>query len=1436
MKSRLSIVLCAFWSAAATASSVSLDGEWDFKYFDNAASFAADHGEWSKIAVPSNWEMKGFGKLSYGSEKAKNVSEESGLYRRTFKTPDDFAAGSVASLRFEGVMFGAEVTVNGRPAGSFRSSFNRNTLDVSTLLKPAGEENEIVVHTLVQPKGALFDTNDDWTLHGLFRSVFLDVRPAVHLKDWRVEKCKVESGKCKVEISAEVTGGGTVEVSSEKFYFAQSCREAEIAENDNNSACSAPLREINYRVESRVRKDDLWSAENPKLHGVVFTVKDSAGNVTEVVKEKVGFREITWDNRELRVNGERVWLKGVNHHDLCPCHGRAITDEEQWRDVKMIKDAGMNFIRLCHYPPSTALLDACDALGVYVMDEVPFGFGDHLLYEAENEEVLCERVRLTLARDKNRASVIMWSVGNENPVAPITIAAGRLAGRLDPTRPWTFPMIPGVFQKWIDGESELAAENQDIPLIYDWHYPNETNIPDFTNKVDRPIIASEWGHAFGSETGDLCAIYDAMKRWNEFHGGAIWMFQDQGIERKAADVGEKERCESCWKDAETIWDSHGIAGSDGLVYSDRTPQTGWYQVCAMFDDSRRAAERQRTRSVAYALCGLSLSAPLREIKQPALQLRFDRRMTITKRTAVESGESSRKKRDAALAKGKKWTPGRREADVKDLVLPRIQDAKDGEIVCTETNGAYLVRYSFCRDAAWDSAEAGVCFDLPKEVTEFRWQGMGPYEAYPKRDLLVDFGVWHLNKDDLYFPGNRSQVTAAIVCDKSGAGYLVLPATDGEALNVAVENTASGAMRLCVNAFVSGIYRKRGWPKDMRHVEAGEKIEGAFRLVPISADWPEELRKVFGDPNSTVPATRPFYRNYDAGEEEAQKVEVNDGHTADYTKGRIDVPVKRNDGHTEHYMNRHNSILSKIKHNESRHFDLVFVGDSITHNWDREGEKRHIYGKKVFDEEFAGMKVLNCGFGGDRVETAHWRLANGELNGYKADFFCVLIGTNNRQNSSEEIAGGIKALVNLIKSKHPESKVVLMPILPRNDIRPPKVTDEIVERVRGANPLIEKWAKDDPQIVLLNLDEKFQNVDGSLKAELFNDGIHPNDKGYRIWACELKKVMGLKTSDTQAENMGASDDGILVVVNVKSSLDGKEQRCLWLAPEKNDEPVPLLVSLHTWSKNYKMPNPVPPKWCAANNWAYIAPDFRGPNKTPQALGSDFAVQDIVDAVEWAKKNAKIDLSRIYLLGGSGGGHMALLMAGRHPEIWAGVAAFCPITDVAEWYRFHSRTGEEDRYAQMMYAACEGTPEEKPQEYAHRSPVSHLAWAKGVPVYIATGIHDGYKGSVPVSHALRGFNALAEDKDKIPEDVIAEIVEKQAVPEDWSFKGKDPDYIVDIHLRKTSGNVCMTLFEGAHDILPSQGLNWLSNQRKGVDAKWDIPPLPSDWTKEKWGLTK
>lgn len=806
MKIRAITILAAALCGVASASTVSLDGEWDFKYVGGGGkTIAAER----KMPVPACWEMHGAGKLTYGGNKATTVPEESGIYRRSFITPDDFRPGSHAFLRFEGVMFGAEVKVNGKVAGTFRSSFNRNTLEVTELLKAAGEENALEVATLMQPKGGAFDTNDDWTFHGIYRSVMLDVRPAVYLKDWTVA---VKDGK--VTVKTEVAGDGSVE----------------------------------HNLPVTVAGSRLWSAENPVRHDVLFTVRDAKGRVTETVKAKVGLREVTWSGRELKVNGKRVWLDGVNHHDICPCHGRAITDEEQWRDVKMIKDAGMNFIRCCHYPPSTALLDACDALGVYVLDEVPFGFGDKLLYDESYGEVLEERVRLTIARDKNRASVVIWAIGNENPVTRITIAAGRLAGELDPTRPWTFPMIPGAFKAWVTGTDKFAPGNGDIPPVYDWHYPNDGDIPEYMDKVDRPVIASEWGHAFGSETGSIEAIYKAMRSWPECHGGAIWMFQDQGVERKAADCGERERRESAWKDTGTIWDTHGIAGTDGLVYSDRTPQTGWYQICALFGGKGANGGK-------YA-DGRKFGVPEKHSPQPpAFAIRFDRRMTITKRTALASGEASRTKRDAALAKGKKWSPGRKEADVKDLVSPRIQPAGDGEVKIEKEGAGYLVSYSFSRAAALDSSEAGVCFTCPPQFRSFRWEGMGPFEVYPLRDALDSFGKWAIDKDDLYFPGNRMGVTRAEVSDASGAGWRIEPLRKGETLNVAVENAPDGGIRLCVNAFVCGTYQKRDWPKDMRHVEAGEKIEGAFRLVHVSGCAPAPT------------PFKPFLRNYDSGDSE-----------------------------------------------------------------------------------------------------------------------------------------------------------------------------------------------------------------------------------------------------------------------------------------------------------------------------------------------------------------------------------------------------------------------------------------------------------------------------------------------------------------------------------------------------------------------------------------
>jgi len=303
-----------------------------------------------------------------------------------------------------------------------------------------------------------------------------------------------------------------------------------------------------------------------------------------------------------------------------------------------------------------------------------------------------------------------------------------------------------------------------------------------------------------------------------------------------------------------------------------------------------------------------------------------------------------------------------------------------------------------------------------------------------------------------------------------------------------------------------------------------------------------------------------------------------------------------------------------------------------------------------------------------------------------------------------------------------------------------------------------------------------------------------------------------------------------LVGVKSSKDGTVQPVWFYAPETaRTNAVPLIVGLHTWGGTYHQLSHYRTvmNYARERGWAMVGPNFRGPNFTPQGCGSELAVQDIVDAIEYAKATVKIDTDRIYIIGGSGGGHMTLLMAGRHPEIFAGAAAFCPISDIARWWE--ERRAPDDQwhnYAANVEAACGGTPSEKPDEYALRSPVTHLkaARAAGVPVYIVTGIHDGHIGSVPCGHSFRAFNELAKPEDRVSETDIATIERTEQVPSALAFSDPpDPFYPerMRIHFRRTSDNVRFTLFEGGHGGNFQAGLDFLSRQRKGRPADWTLP---------------
>ena len=283
-----------------------------------------------------------------------------------------------------------------------------------------------------------------------------------------------------------------------------------------------------------------------------------------------------------------------------------------------------------------------------------------------------------------------------------------------------------------------------------------------------------------------------------------------------------------------------------------------------------------------------------------------------------------------------------------------------------------------------------------------------------------------------------------------------------------------------------------------------------------------------------------------------------------------------------------------------------------------------------------------------------------------------------------------------------------------------------------------------------------------------------------------------------------------------SIDKSMQKAKCFVAE-GESPRPLLVALHTWSYTYEQDCTAYAKFCLENNWNFIFPDFRGPNWTADACGSDKVVEDIADAVAYMKCAANVDNSRVYLMGGSGGGHCSLLLASRHPELWTAVSAWCPISDLKKWCTFHGNKS----YGAQIIRNLKGDPrsnEAAARDAARRSPVTWLANAKNVAVDIGTGIHDGHTGSVPISEAFNAYNCVAAPADKVAEKDIDFMVKNEKAPA-GTPEFKDPGYGKrKIHYRKTSGNVRITIFEGGHHILSAYGVAWLLKQKKGQKAVW------------------
>ena len=884
-----------------------LNGKWSLKVVDGITDDAAvpeTDATWGKIPVPGCWEAYGFCKPSYDSAKPMT-----GYYRTAFTVPAAWRGQRIA-IRFDGVLYGYDLWINGKEVGSWRSGYNTAIFDITDYLKRQGKQ-QLAMRVISQFRGSDFDYNDDWAPSGIFRDVTLMAVPKTHLSD--------------LTIRTRNTGEVMIDV--------------EIANNKKGTVVSHQILDARGRVVgvSKVESPHLWTAETPYLYTLRTTLSQK-GKVLQTFSHKFGFRELTIDGKVLKLNGQPIKLRGVTCHSTDPRSVKVISDALTLKDMKLMKEASVNYIRTSHYPREPRFYELADSLGFYVIDEVPFGYGDKNLSDSTFYPVLQQRAQATIRRDKNHPSVLVWSLGNENPLTDICVKLGNyVKSELDPERPICYPMIGSYFRKF----------NYDLPKsldIYTPHYPTTSQIADFYQRADRPVIFTEYCHSLGISFEDHDRQWEIIERTPWIAGGSVWEWVDQGMpfggnserRRVGATAGMKRYGyeERVFTSDDGGFEMYGNKGTDGLLYANRIPLPNYYELqhnyaqaavvdsVLVFDavDGNQLPLHIRNRfdfinlkdhvtfhwylsqdrdtiargafspeCAPHQTVEYSLPLPQDLDVSRICLLHFmmaDRQGRIINRQSVPLNPSDLTQR---LLAGLTSATGDPMAMVQDGVLVRVgrkatlaetlkvgdkrleryllrlsPDGKKAGPVAVEmkaepAGNATHYTFSLTPDTT-DTflSELGIAFLLDERIDRVQWIGNGLMPTYPGRFRAGRYGFWSLQKDDLYFEGNRRGVDVALLTDQDGHGVLLF-CRNG---NVSFEQTDRGIV-LTYNVAVSGEgpkFARTAFPVIAKEVGT---VTGDFYLYRVSADAvPQLIHDLFDHPK-TIPAPfHPFVTQYD----------------------------------------------------------------------------------------------------------------------------------------------------------------------------------------------------------------------------------------------------------------------------------------------------------------------------------------------------------------------------------------------------------------------------------------------------------------------------------------------------------------------------------------------------------------------------------------------
>lgn len=595
---------------------LSLDGEWDFQWVmgingrpENFAAPEFDSSGWDKIAVPSVWQLKGYGKPYYLAHsypppvcaKKGRVPEidrsrnETGYYRRTFTLPASFA-GREVFLCFGAVKSAFYVYVNGQQAGFSKGSMTPAEFNVTQYLH-AGE-NVVAAEVLRFSDATYLEDQDMWFLSGIYRSVFLTAEPKTYLLDIFVRTTPDESYEnwhveADVLLRSELPDTRRVEVEL-------LLRGADGADVQRLS-CPAALAAYSSRkavLSADVSRPLQWSAEQPNLYRLAVVLKEPGGRVLEAKSLRFGFRSVEIRGEQLLVNGRPVLLCGINRHDFDPEGGYTVPPERLREDVRLIKQANLNAVRTSHYPDDPLFYDLCDECGIYVMDEADLESHGVRKQGIPGEDPLwadaaVDRVTRMVQRDRNHPCIILWSLGNEAGFGKNFVQMKRKALALDPTRPIHYEGDPGtgvsdVISRMYPSLEDVGKmgrrEKVSVPLGR-WisNFDTADNKPVAPELyTGRPVLLCEYCSAMENSLGGLRDYAELFEKYQNLAGGFLWSFCDMALRRVSPDGEER------WLYGGDFGEylSDGYLCLSGIVAADRTPHPSYYEVKKVFQRIR----------------------------------------------------------------------------------------------------------------------------------------------------------------------------------------------------------------------------------------------------------------------------------------------------------------------------------------------------------------------------------------------------------------------------------------------------------------------------------------------------------------------------------------------------------------------------------------------------------------------------------------------------------------------------------------------------------------------------------------------------------------------------------------------------------------------------------------------------------------------------------